>query len=316
MAETRGKAQRRRFTVDALFTDTSARGVGVEVLAEARLIRLERIEPDPNQPRRSFDDERLEELAASIRAEGVLQPIAVRYDSDRDVYVILHGERRWRAAHLAEQVAIPALVREVPEERRLIQQLMENVVREDLNALDRATALRALKEQMGNPSWEKVAEAVGIRRSRLFQLLDTEKLEDPLQEALRRGLVSEKQTRSLHRLDPSAQAEIGRRVLDGSLPARDLPVAARLAADAADHASVQTMLDDLAHAAPQAQRPAHSPVLALRRQASALARGLSTFDVRDFRALDDADQMALLDDLQSVRDHLETLLAEFNAAGE
>ncbi|HEU5424835.1 MAG TPA: ParB/RepB/Spo0J family partition protein, partial [Nitrolancea sp.] len=147
MSETM-QGKRRRFTVDALFSDTTPRALGVSDLPNAKEIQLERIVPDPQQPRRSFDEERLEELAASIRREGVLQPIAVRYDRDGERYVILHGERRWRAARLAGLHAIPAVVREVAEERRLLQQLMENVVREDLNAIDRAAALRALKTQM------------------------------------------------------------------------------------------------------------------------------------------------------------------------
>src|ERR687889_9913 len=124
---------RRRFTVDALFTDHRPQAVGVEDLPTAKEIRLERIEADPQQPRRTFDPDRLEELTASIRREGVLQPIAVRYDADRDVYVVVHGERRLRAARQAGLVAIPAIVREVPHDRRLVQQLMENIVRDDIS---------------------------------------------------------------------------------------------------------------------------------------------------------------------------------------
>ena len=167
---------RRRFTVDALFTDGRPQAVGVTDLPTAKEIRLDRIVPDPAQPRHTFDPIRLEELATSITLEGVLQPIVVRYDEADDIYVIVHGERRWRASREAGQKTIPAIVREVDEEHRLIQQLMENVVREDLNAVDRAQALRALKLQMDDAPWENVAAAVGIRRSRLFQLLGTEKL--------------------------------------------------------------------------------------------------------------------------------------------
>jgi ParB family chromosome partitioning protein len=217
--------RRRKFSVDALFTDTSPRSVGVSDLLEARLIRLDRIVPDPEQPRREFDPAALTELAASIRAEGILQPIAVRYDEPRDIYVIVHGERRWRASKAAGLEQVPAVVRDVPEDRRLLQQLMENIVREDLNALDRATALRALKTRMGDASWDRVAEAVGIRRSRLFQLLGTEKLAPPVQEALRRGVVSEKQTRSVQTLPNEEQSDLGEQLLDGSLHSRDLEAA-------------------------------------------------------------------------------------------
>lgn len=215
MSESR--ARRKRFSVDALFTDTSPRGVGVSELVEAKLIQLDRIEPDPDQPRTDFDADALDELAGSIRADGVLQPIAVRYDAERDVYVIIHGERRWRAARIAGIDTIPAVVRDIPEDRRLIHQLVENILREDLNALDRAAALRALKSRMNDAPWEQVAEAVGIRRSRLYQLLSTEKLADPLQEALRRGIVSEKQTRAVQRLSPDVQSELGNQILSGAL---------------------------------------------------------------------------------------------------
>ncbi|MCL6441280.1 MAG: ParB/RepB/Spo0J family partition protein, partial [Thermoleophilum sp.] len=120
--------RRRKFTVDALFADHRPQAVGVDDLPTAKEIRLDRIVPDPDQPRRTFDPDRLEELAASIAIEGVLQPIVVRYDASRDVYVIVHGERRWRASQRAGLTKIPAIVREVPEDRRLVQQLMENIV--------------------------------------------------------------------------------------------------------------------------------------------------------------------------------------------
>jgi ParB family chromosome partitioning protein len=309
MAETRGKTNRRRFTVDALFSDTSARGVGVEVLPEARLIRLERVEPDPTQPRRTFDLDRLEELAASIRSEGILQPIAVRYDDARNTYVIVHGERRWRAAGMAGLAAIPAIVRDVPEDRRLLQQLMENVVREDLNALDRAAALRTLKEQMGNPSWDRVAEAVGIRRSRLFQLLDTEKLEATIQEALRRGLVSEKQTRALHRLLPELQAELGERVLAGDIQPRDLQEAARVAAGATTLDAARGVLDDVA----QVDRPDFSSTATVRtitRRAAALAETLHALDVA---SLDKGLRAGVAQTLREIREQLDATILRLDS---
>lgn len=210
-------ARRRRFTVDSLFADTTPRAAGVTDLTNAKQIQLTRISPDPSQPRQTFDDERLEELADSMRLEGVLQPIAVRYERDGDRYIIIHGERRWRAARIAGLESIPAIVRDVPEERRLIQQLMENVVREDLNAIDRAAALRALKGQMSDAPWEQVAEAVGIRRSRLFQLLGTEKLPDSVQQELRAGRLSEKQTRVLQGLPEAAQAVLARLILSNEV---------------------------------------------------------------------------------------------------
>lgn len=211
---------RRRFTVDALFSDTRPQAVGVQDLPEAKEIALERIEPDPNQPRRTFDEERLEELTESIRKEGVLQPIVVRYDAERDRYIIVHGERRFRASTRAQRKTIPALVRNVPESRLLVQQLMENIVRDDLNAVDRARALRILKDQMNDAPWEEVAAEVGIRRSRLFQLLDTSKLPEPAQEHIRAGTLSEKQSRALQGLPPIYQQELADAIVERAVPSQ------------------------------------------------------------------------------------------------
>ncbi len=211
---------RRRFTVDSLFADTRPQAAGTHDLAGARLIDLARIHPDPAQPRRSFDPDRLEELAASVRLDGILQPIAVRFDAENDRYVILHGERRWRAARIAGLSTMPAIVREVPIERRLAQQLMENVQREDLNAVDRAAALRALRSQLGDPPWEEIADAVGIKRSRLFQLLGTGKLGDEAQEDIRTGRLSEKQSRALQGLPEIKQEVLRDRIVAGNLSAQ------------------------------------------------------------------------------------------------
>lgn len=221
VSQDQGKGRRRRFTVDSLFVDHRPQAVGVTDLPTAKEIRLDRIVADPNQPRRSFDEGKLEELAASIRLEGILQPIAVRYDADQDVYVVVHGERRLRAANLVGHETIPAIVRDVPEDRRLIQQLMENIVRDDLNAVDRAAALRALKVQLDDAPWEQVAEAVGIRRSRLFQLLGTEKLSDAAREDIRAGRLSEKQSRALHGLSPGAQEAMRAAIVEDGIPAEE-----------------------------------------------------------------------------------------------
>jgi ParB family chromosome partitioning protein len=219
--------RKRRFTVESLFTDTRPQAAGVAELPGSSLIAIDRIDPDPDQPRRTFDQDRLEELAASIQIEGVLQPIVVRYDAERDRYIVVHGERRWRASRIVGLQSIPALVRDVPAERRLIQQLMENVVRDDLNPVDRSAALRTLKTQLGDPAWETVAETVGIKRSRLFQLLSTEKLPEPIQDDLRSGRLSEKQSRALQNLDPLFQAALRDALVHGTITAERATVIAR-----------------------------------------------------------------------------------------
>lgn len=255
-----GKKGRRKFTVDALFQDTSPRAAGVRDLIDAKEINLDRIAPDPDQPRQTFDEDALEELATSIRQEGVLQPIAVRYEESSDQYIILHGERRWRAAQIAGLTSVPAIVRDVPEERRLIHQLMENVVREDLNAVDRAAALRSLKRQMDDAPWERVAEAVGIRRSRLFQLLSTEKLAEPVQERIRGGELSEKQTRSLQGLAPAAQEFLAELMVRGASDEQIRDITRQLREDPGyldlDDTSLIARIHELHESAQPAQQPA------------------------------------------------------------
>ena len=292
------RERRRRFSVDDLFADTRAQAVGVSELTEAKLIQLNRIEADPDQPRREFDAERLEELAASIRAEGVLQPIAVRYEDERDIYVIVHGERRWRAASTAGLSAIPAVVRDVPEERRLLQQLMENIVREDLNALDRARALRALKTCMDDAPWEQVAEAVGIRRSRLFQLLGTEKLSSMLQDVLRQGLISEKQTRSVQALPDDIQDEIAASLRAGMLLPADVDAAARAVRDAASLDEARKTLATFQGSTP-VDATSGKEVRHIRRMARNLTRVLS--------ALEGANADELIDDLQALSEEIDNV---------
>jgi ParB family chromosome partitioning protein len=228
-APQRGK---RRFNLDDLLGDTRPQAVGVSDLPTAKEIRLERIEADPHQPRHTFDEEKLAELIDSIRIEGVLQPIVVRYDNVRDTYVVVHGERRWRASREAGLSTIPAIVRDVPADRRLIQQLMENVIRDDLNAIDRASALKALKQQMGDAPWDDVAAAVGIRRSRLFQLVGTSRLPDAIQADIRTGRISEKQSRALQNLPAEQQRALRDVMIAESVPAElAMAIARRLKLD-------------------------------------------------------------------------------------
>jgi len=295
--------RRRKFSVDALFTDTSKRAVGVADLVDAKLIPHTRIEPDPDQPRHDFDPDALEELAASIRSEGILQPIAVRYDDARDVYVILHGERRWRAAGMAGLDKLPAVVRDVPEDRRLLQQLIENVVREDLNALDRAAALRQLKARMNDAPWEKVAESVGIRRSRLFQLIGTEKLDDSLKEALRRGAISEKQSRAVHSLPPDMQQRISAALLEGKLDNRRF-----------EEVINSARAGSLKLPAPRPTLDGNANLSATRRKARALLQALDELEAVSTSVAADLDPAVvelLLDDLATLQqriDHLATHL--------
>ena len=172
----------------------------------------------------------------------------MRYDADRDVYVVVHGERRLRAAREAGLAVIPAIVRDVPHDRRLVQQLMENIVRDDLNAVDRAAALRTLKTQLGDAPWEAVAEMVGIRRSRLFQLIGTEKLPDRVRDDIRGGRLSEKQSRALQGLPAAHQEALHDAIIRYELSAEEAMRTARAlkgAGLADDAKSAATFIDAL-----------------------------------------------------------------------
>jgi ParB family chromosome partitioning protein len=221
----------RKFAVVAdLLRDTSNRAVGVEDMMNAKQIRRDRIVPDPNQPRKDFPQEGLEELAESLRKSGMLQPIAVWYDDAHDRYVIIYGERRWRASALAGMETLPAIVREKPAgDQLLVDQLMENLQREDLNAMDRATALGQLKEAMGGAAWEKVAEVVGLKRTRIYQLLDLvdpEKTPEPEQQAIRQGDLTEKHIRVLRRVSGPIRDGLRRVIIEDKLSAKEADLAA------------------------------------------------------------------------------------------
>jgi ParB/RepB/Spo0J family partition protein len=178
---------------------------------------LDRIYPDPDQPRRTFRRESLEELAASIREQGVLEPIQV-IATDQG-YQLLHGERRWRAAHLAGLTWIPSIIYEQPlsDADRLIRQLIENIQREDLNDVDRATALERLKDLL-NVSWEEVAEKVGLTVGRIHQLRRLSRLAPELQAAVKAGQISEKDTRPYQGLTEEQQVALYRAGQAESLP--------------------------------------------------------------------------------------------------
>jgi ParB family transcriptional regulator, chromosome partitioning protein len=163
--------------------------------AELREIAVELIGPNPNQPRRSFEEESLLGLAESIRARGVLQPVLVRPLVDGR-YELIAGERRWRAARIAQLERIPALVRRHDDAASLEIALIENMAREDLNPVEQARACVALVEELGLTR-EEVGLRVGRSRvtvSNLIRLLD---LPDEALELLERGLLTEGHGRAL-----------------------------------------------------------------------------------------------------------------------
>ena len=189
-------------------------------------------------------------------------------------------------------------MRDVPEDRRLLQQLMENIVREDLNALDRAHALRALKTRMHDAPWEQVAEAVGIRRSRLFQLLGTEKLSPKVQDALRQGIVSEKQTRAVQALPDDIQDALAEGLLSGALQPADIDTAARALRETTSLDEARNTLATYQGSTP-VDGQANQHIDKIRRLTRNLTRALATLDPSDARELSD-DLEALAEEIDNL----------------
>lgn len=180
---------------------------GVRALEGARLIAIDRLRPDPTQPRRDMAGEALEELAESIRREGILQPLLVRYRYEEDDFMIIAGERRFKAAQLAGLAEVPAIIKNIGGTQRYILQLMENLQREDLNAVDKGRALTHLKTIMPG-DWQQMADLVGLTRRRVEQLRALSGLPAPLQDAVRANRIKEDHARSIARLPDQYQAPV------------------------------------------------------------------------------------------------------------
>lgn len=162
---------------------------------------LEAIERNPNQPRKRFEEAKLEELAASIREHGVVEPILVRKDGAR--YRILAGERRWRAAQRAGLREVPAVVREATEREAFELALVENLQRTDLNAIEEAEAYDVLLHEHGLTQ-ERIAERVGKERSTVANALRLLKLPEDVRELVREGQLDMGHARALLGLDDEA----------------------------------------------------------------------------------------------------------------
>jgi ParB family chromosome partitioning protein len=169
-------------------------------------IPLERIRPNPHQPRAQFADDALAELAASIREVGVLQPVVVRPDEEEGRYVLIAGERRWRAAQQAGLAEIPAMIRDEREaSTNVTEALIENVQREDLSPLEEAAAYRQLMDEF-SMTHEQIAVAVSRSRSAVTNTLRLLQLPAAVQGLLERGAISAGHARALLGLDDEAYA--------------------------------------------------------------------------------------------------------------
>ena len=190
-------------------------------------VPIEKIAPNPNQPRRDFSDGDLQELAASIREKGVIQPLILRtHPDDAARYQIVAGERRWRAAQIAAIHEVPALVRELDDADMLEIAIIENVQRADLNAAEEALGYRQLMDRFGHTQ-EKLAEVVGKSRSHIANLLRLLTLPETVLDLLRAGRLTAGHARALvTATDPAALAG---QVLERDLSVRQTEQLARQA---------------------------------------------------------------------------------------
>lgn len=232
--------QPRRGDMAKLFSSES----DVEQSAGMHLVslRLDAIQPDPDQPRSTFPRESLQELSQSIAQDGVIQPIEVT-EIRPNQYLIVHGERRWRAAKMADLEFIPAIVRrrDYDQITRFVRQLVENIQREDLNDVDRAAGMIRLRDFLQDeldtareediPSdtpwskkitWAKVGERLGYSRQRIHQLIKLLDLPDEIKEAVRDGTLTERDTRVYQGLRPSQQRALHKARMAGDISPKEM----------------------------------------------------------------------------------------------
>jgi ParB family chromosome partitioning protein len=208
----------------ALAAGTPERLRGVVRSKEAVEIPTDRIAPDPEQPREEFESEALARLAESLKARGQLQPIRVRWDEGRGVYVILIGERRWRAAKMAGIPSMAALVVEGNMEaaERLAVQLVENCLREDLRPLEQARAFKALMDAHGW-STHQVARELAITQSSVVRALAMLDLPAAVQAEVESGALAPATAYEVSKLiDPTAQTALAEQALAGKLTRQEV----------------------------------------------------------------------------------------------
>lgn len=213
--------------LDALF------GGNIEVKAkpmeEMSEIRIADIVPNPTQPRTEFDEEALEELAESIRQLGLIQPITVKRSGDK--YIIISGERRWRAAEKAGLEALPAYIREVDDTTLHAMALVENIQREDLNAIEISLGMQRLIEECGLTQ-EALAERLGKKRSTVANYLRLLNLPDEVQFAIKGGIISMGHAKAIASAESKAkQLSLLKRCVKSNLSVRQLEDLVRLASE-------------------------------------------------------------------------------------
>ncbi len=222
MAQKRGLGR----GIGALIGDTSLplEGIGESarptVSRETIELPIIQIDNNPDQPRRNFDNESLNELASSIKLYGIIQPIVVR-PTGNGRYMIVSGERRWRAAKIARLSTVPVVIRDVEDQTLLELALVENLQREDLNVIESAASMNILAEEYGLTQIQ-LAERLGKSRTAVANTLRLLKLEPEIQQYLRDEKMTEGQARPLIGLEPEKQIELAEQIITRNLNSRQV----------------------------------------------------------------------------------------------
>ncbi|MEM9416176.1 MAG: ParB/RepB/Spo0J family partition protein [Planctomycetota bacterium] len=195
-----------------------------------QFIPIAGIQPNQHQPRQAFSDKALEGLAASLKNDGMMQPIVVRRSSaggDQDAYELIAGERRWRAAQLAGLEQVPAMVHDLTDEQSAQWALVENLQREDLNPIEKAEAFKRMADTF-KLAHAQIAERVGLERSTVSNLLRLLALSDFCRDLVRENLLSMGQARAIAGVpDPAAQKALAQQAVRDGLSVRQVEAAAR-----------------------------------------------------------------------------------------
>ena len=206
-------------------------------------IDLDLIEPNNFQPRTSFDEERLEQLAQSIRANGIIQPLLVRRLST-DRYQLVAGERRWRAAQRAGLHRVPCVVKEIPEDKMLELALIENIQRQELNAIEEAQAYKRLIETLGLTQ-EMVAQRVGRDRTFITNYLRLLRLPEDIQRMVEAEQISMGHARALLGVDePEIQRKLAKEVSEKGLSVRQTERAIKRIVEGGETETVTAIKED------------------------------------------------------------------------
>ncbi|HET7216471.1 MAG TPA: ParB/RepB/Spo0J family partition protein [Vicinamibacterales bacterium] len=214
--------------LSALIPDAPA--VPQPASARAHEVDIDLLTPNPFQPRTVMDDGKIDELARSIRSNGVIQPIVVRKAGTR--YEIVAGERRWRASQRAGLLKVPIVVRDTADEQLLAAALIENIQREDLNPIEEAHAYRRLTDEF-KLTQEQIADAVGKDRSTVANIMRLLKLPHEMRESVSAGSLAMGHARALLSLpDEATQLRVGREVVARQLSVRETEVLVRKAVEA------------------------------------------------------------------------------------